>query len=128
MEVTDADLDLATLKGLASKARSAVNRGAWQRAMQARTTRVRIVLQALERAARRAQVRRQRRAGGWDICSGTTSVVVATVCTASNARSIAALREPLVVRIELPAALEMEGLVELERRGYATLICEEVPS
>jgi hypothetical protein len=108
----DARPELAALKQMLSITKRKVHKSVWQRAVQARTSRIVRVLRAAHRAVRGASVR-VRQAPGWLICAGTDeseATPVMRVVTRTATHSLADLAAPIAVVVLRRAHVDVDVL------------------
>jgi len=113
-----AALDLENGWKVLRVARKYVNTRDWRRAVQLRTTRIAVVLRAVERVLGDRYIWRVREAGAWRIFARNNSGEVVHVATVGGGprRTLEDIRAPVPVEVIEPTVLDVERL-KREVRG-----------
>jgi hypothetical protein len=121
------DQELASLRCLTSKARSAVSRLTWREAMRARCTRIRTALRWVPRFVRATRVTRVKRNGEWFISveEATASTFVMILDARTTARTLTDLADPPVVHVLRRDLVDVARLELLESARLVRIVMME---
>ena len=119
----DADLELAVLRHLASRARSVRAGLAWRQAAQRQAIRVARLVRLVPRLVPGLRATRSRVAAGWCVSTdeGGVRADVMTFHTRTARRTLADLIAPFVVRVHRPDLVDVPALGRLESEGLVVV-------
>jgi hypothetical protein len=123
------DHELATLRHLVSRTRSAASRLLWRAATQKRTIRIATLVRLLPRIVPDRRISRSKVDGAWlvTIEHAAASIRVMSIQTRTPGRRVEDLTAPISVRIHSPDFVDLTLLEQLEATGLAKVEKMETP-